>query len=102
MRGSRKINPALRATISFGHSARDRERIDSEVDLPLDADIPLIALILAGYIVHVVVANFWNKEDARGKGDNRRNINDPGIDLSGSKQERSRPCFGEEVAVSNG
>ena len=38
-----------------------------------------IALILAGYIVHVVVANFRNKEDARGKGDNRRNINDPGI-----------------------
>ena len=73
------LTPALRAAIASGHAARELERIDSEVDLPLDADIPLIALVLAGGIVHVVVADLRNKVDARGKGDDRRNINDPGI-----------------------
>jgi hypothetical protein len=40
--------------------------------------MPLIPMLLAGGIVHVV-ADLRNKIDARGKGYDRRNINDPGI-----------------------
>ena len=69
----------MRAAIASGHAARELERIGSKVDLPLDTDIPLIALLLAGGIVHVVVADLRDKVDARGEGDDRRSINDPGI-----------------------
>jgi len=73
-----------RCNLSRFQAARELERIDSKVELPLDADIPLIALLLGGGIVHVVVADLRNKVDARGKGDDRRSINDPGIIFLGA------------------
>lgn len=54
-------------------------RIDSEVDLPLDADSPFIALLPTGTIVHIVVGELLNNKYIRGEGDGRPSINDPGI-----------------------
>jgi len=78
-----RVNTIIGTLISRFQAARELERIDSKVELPLDADIPLIALLLGGGIVHVVVADLRNKVDARGKGDDRRSINDPGIIFRG-------------------
>ena len=62
-----------------------------KVDLPLGAGIPLIPLVVAGDVVHVVVvADFRDQVDARGEGDDGLGVNDPGIIFLGE----ARSAFG--------